>query len=378
MTDIETIRRICRYYGLPGEPAQAEPLGNGHINDTLLLVLCGEEGERRFVLQRINRTVFRRPEELMENMVGVTGFLKKKILERGGDPEREALTVLLSPEGRSFYVDEDGEYWRITKFIDRTVCYEKAEDPQTFEMTGRAYGNFQRELAEFPAASLHETIPDFHNTRARYAQFEQAAKENRSGRADSCAEEIGYLRSRKELAEFTMKNFEAGRLPLRVTHNDTKLNNILVDEETGKALCILDLDTVMPGFSIYDFGDAIRSGACTAVEDEPDPDRVHLDLKLYAAFLRGFLEGTGGCLTEFETESMSMGALGITYEQALRFLGDYINGDIYYKTAYPEHNLIRARTQIRMVREMEENGEKIREILDSIRAEVSEKRHTPA
>lgn len=367
MTDIGKIRRICGYYALPGEPVQTEPLGNGHINDTLLLVMRTKEEEQRFVLQKINRTVFRRPEELMENMVAVTGFLKKKILQRGGDPEREALTVLLSPEGRPFYVDEEGEYWRITKFIDRTVCYEKAEDPQTFEMTGRAYGNFQRELAEYPAASLHETIPDFHNTRARYAQFEQAVKENRSGRAGSCAEEIGYLRRRKELAEYTMKNFETGRLPLRVTHNDTKLSNILVDGETGKALCILDLDTVMPGFSIYDFGDAIRSGACTAVEDEQDLDRVRLDLELYAAFLRGFLEGTGGCLTEFETESMPMGALGITYEQALRFLGDYIDGDIYYRTGYPEHNLIRARTQIRMVQEMEEKAEKIRTILGDAR-----------
>jgi len=373
MTDTDKIRLICDYFAIPGDLTQVKPLGNGHINDTLLLVLREGNQEKKYVLQKINKAIFRHPEELMENMVGVTEFLRKRIIERGGDPEREVLNVLHSPDGASFYKDEDGEYWRITKFIDRTVCFEKAEDAKSFRMTGEAYGGFQRELAEYPAKTLHETIPGFHNTRARYAQFEKAVAENRSGRADNCRKEIDFLRSRKKLAEFTMKNFENGKLPLRVTHNDTKLNNILVDEATGKALCILDLDTVMPGFSIYDFGDGIRSGACTALEDEQDLSRVHLDLGLYEAFLQGFLAGADGSLSEFEEKSIPMGALGITYEQALRFLADYIAGDPYYKTDYPEHNLVRTRTQIRMVQEMEENREKIEAILADARGMQTEK-----
>lgn len=354
MTDTDRIRRVCAGYGLKGELHSVRLLGNGHINETLLLSYETEGKEKKYVLQKINTAVFKHPEELMENMAGVTGFLRERIAARGGDPKRETLTILHTPEGRNHYRDEDGEFWRITDYIENTVCYEKAEAPASFAMTGEAFGGFLKDLSDFPVGRLHETIPGFHNTRERYRQFENAVAQNRSGRAESCRAEIEFLRSRKELSEFVMENFENGNLPLRVTHNDAKISNILVDRETGRALCILDLDTVMPGFSIYDFGDAIRSGACTAVEDERDLSRVHLDLSLYEAFLQGFKKGTAGCLAEFEEKALPVGALGITYEQALRFLADYIDGDVYYKTAYPEHNLVRTRTQIAMVRELEE------------------------
>ena len=354
MADFKKAQLIVSAYSLPGELREVKPLGNGHINDTSLLVF--DEGGKvsKYVLQKINKTVFRHPEELMENIVGVTGFIREKVTERGGDPEREVMNVVFAADGKSFVVDEDGEYYRITKFVDHAVCYEKAENPEMFSLCGKAFGSFQKILKDYPAEKLHETIPGFHNTRARYQKFEQAVKEDRAGRAENCREEIGYLRSRKELSEFAMANHEAGKLPLRVTHNDTKLNNVLVDEATGKVLCILDLDTVMPGFSIYDFGDAIRSGACTALEDEKDLDRVHCDFSLVEAFRRGFLAGAEGSLTDFEEESLLMGAICITYEQALRFLTDYLEGDPYYKTEYPEHNLVRTRTQIRMVQEMEQ------------------------
>ena len=351
-------------FDISGEFASAAPFGNGHINDTILLTFKEDGSEKKYVLQKINKYVFKHPDELMANMRGVTDFLKKKIAAEGGDPDRETLTIIPAKDGLDYVIDEDGEYWRVTAFIKDTVSYEVSETPEDLYLTGTAFGHFQDQLSDYPAETLYETIPGFHDTRARFLNFLKVVEENKAGRADECKEEIQFILDRKDLAFFSMESYEKGNLPLRVTHNDTKINNLLFDKTVRKPICVIDLDTVMPGFAMTDFGDAIRSGACTAAEDEPDVDKVKCDLSLYEAFAKGFIKGCGGKLTEKEIETLPMGALGITYEQALRFLADYLEGDVYYKTDYPEHNLVRTHTQMKMVREMEANADRIRKIIE--------------
>ncbi len=356
--------QITAYYGFRGTLKSADPFGNGHINDTYLLVYEQEGQTDRYVLQKINKYVFHHPDELMENAVGVTAHLRKKVEAAGGDPEREVLRFIPAANGMFFYLDGDGEYWRISRFIENTLSRDTAESPEDLYVTGLAFGRFQSQLSDYPADTLYYTIPGFHDTRGRFERFKTVLEKDISGRVNDCGKEIAFILEREALARYSMDSYDRGEIPLRVTHNDTKLNNLLIDGETGRAICVIDLDTVMPGFSMNDFGDAIRSGASTADEDEQDLSKVHCDLERYEAYTRGFIEGCGGKLTPHEIEILPMGALGITYEQALRFLTDYLEGDVYYKTAYPEHNLIRARTQMRLVEEMEARQDEIRQIVE--------------
>ena len=354
---------ITAYGNISGELTEAKPFGSGHINDTICLTYRDGEAGKRYVLQRVNTSIFRNPEKLMENMVNVTGFLRKKITAAGGNPDRETLTVVPASDGKPYFITSDGGFWRMTGFIEDAVSYDNAERPEELYMTGRAFGNFQYMLSDYPADTLYDTLPGFHDTRARYESFKETVKADPVGRVENCREEIAFILEREKLARFSMDSLDSGALPLRVTHNDTKINNLLIDSKTGKALCVIDLDTVMPGLAMTDFGDGIRSGTCTAAEDEPDVNKVECSLALYEAFTRGFIEGCGGKLTAYEVETLPMGALGITYEQALRFLDDYLNGDTYYKTKYPEHNLVRTRTQIKMVRELEAKENEIKAII---------------
>lgn len=355
----EKLKKILDYYGIEGTLNSSGAFGNGHINDTILL----EIGDKKYVLQKINKYVFHHPDELMQNMDGITNHLRGKVLAAGGDPDREVLSIVKAKNGSLFWIDENDDYWRITRFISGATSHDIVEKPEDFYITGLAFGQFQSMLSDYPADTLYYTIPGFHDTRARYDRFIKTVEEDKAGRAAQCADEIKFILDRKELAYYSMDSYDKGEIPIRVTHNDTKLNNLLIDDKTGKAICVLDLDTVMPGFVMNDFGDAIRTGACTAMEDEPDVNKVHCDLGLYEAFARGFIEGCDGKLTEHEIDTLPMGALGITYEQALRFLADYLEGDVYYKTAYPEHNLVRTHTQIRMVEEMENKWDQIQEII---------------
>ena len=348
------IMQILEHFELPGTVKSAEPYGNGHINDTYRVV-CDQDGRiNRFVLQKINRNVFHHPEQVMENITGVLGFISKKIREEGGDPGREVLSLVPGIRGRAFMNDEKGDVWRVYRFIEDAVCYEKAESEEIFRESAVAFGRFQKLLSDYPADSLHETIVDFHNTPVRFRQFLDAVREDAAGRRKTVSDEIDYLVSEEALSRRLSEAHRDGRLPLRVTHNDTKLNNVMFDERTGKAVCVLDLDTVMPGFSVTDFGDAIRFGASTAAEDEPDLDKVHFDRHLFEIYKEGYLEGCGGSLSADEEVLLFDGAKVITYEQALRFLADYLAGDVYYKTSCPEHNLLRARTQIKLLKEMQE------------------------
>lgn len=333
--------------------------GNGHINDTYL---C--ESTPRYILQRINTTVFKKPEDVMENIFNVTGHIRKKILAEGKDPDRETLTVIQTHDGKSFYRDKDGSCFRMYKFIENSVSYDTVENPRQLYWAGRAFGGFQRMLSDFPAEKLHETIIDFHNTPERVRQLEEAVKNNAAGRAESVKAEIYRAREYAKYAPIITDAMAKGQVPLRVTHNDTKLNNVLFDDMTGEDVCVIDLDTVMPGSALYDFGDALRFGASSGEEDETDLDKIYFDLEKYEEFAKGFLEKTSSCLTDKEKELLPISALILTYECGIRFLADYLNGDTYFKIHCEGHNLDRARNQFKLVSDIEKKLDKMKEITE--------------
>lgn len=333
----------------------------GHINSTYFVET---ENGGRFVLQRINNNVFKKPNEVMDNILGVTEFLKNKIVAVGGDPKRETLTVVRTSDGKASYLDGDGETWRVYYLIEDAKTEDSASDPALFELVGEAFGNFQQMLADYDASTLYETIPDFHNTKQRFATFLSSLEKNVSGRADRCAAEISFLKEREEKCSAIVDKIASGELPLRVTHNDTKLNNIMLDKVTNKPLAVIDLDTVMPGSVLYDFGDAIRFGASSAAEDETDLSKVFVKVDMFDAFAKGFIRGLGGKLTDTEIRMLPVGAYVITLETGMRFLTDYIDGDTYFRTEYPEHNLDRARNQFRLVSDMEDKAEELSAICD--------------
>ena len=341
-------------FKLPGELKECIRYGSGHINDTYRLTYETPQGTKRYILQRMSTSIFKKPLELMENVSGVTAWLRKKIIENGGDPERETLTLVKSNDGLPYFVDSTGEYWRVYLFIEGATCYDAVKDDNDFYQSAVAFGHFQRLLADYPAETLHETIKDFHNTPDRLEKFKKAVAEDICGRAASVQKEIDFILEREEMTHALYDLQLDGRLPLRVTHNDTKLNNIMIDDETGKAICVIDLDTVMPGLTANDFGDSIRFGASTALEDEQDLSKVSCDLHLFDVYARGFIEGCGGALTDLEIDMLPMGAILMTFENGIRFLTDHLEGDHYYHIHREGHNLDRCRTQLTLVKDMQE------------------------
>ena len=328
--------------------------GQGHINDTFVVHTQPEDRCcRRFILQRMSAAAFKHPDELMENIIGVTEYLGREIEKHGGDRDREAMRVLRPRNGQPFFTDSDGGAWRVYPFVERTVCYQSAESAELFAASGRAFGRFQRLLGGYPAQTLHETIPNFHNTEDRLAKFKAALAADPLGRAKDCGPEIDFVLAREKDCSVALDAIRAGKLPLRVTHNDTKLNNVLMDEETREGICIIDLDTVMPGLVIYDFGDSIRFGANHSAEDERDLSKVNLDVDLFSAYTAAFLEGTGGALTDTEIEYLPWGAKLMTLECGIRFLTDHIDGDYYFHISREGQNLDRCRTQFKLVADME-------------------------
>ena len=351
----DRIDEVAARFRTKGAAAEHAPYGNGHTNDTFLVVCGTQEGERRrYILQKMNHSIFKMPQQLMENVVNVTEYLREMIARRGGDPDRETLNVVKTKDGSNYYLDDEGNYWRMFLFVEQTVCLEKVESAKDFYDSAVAFGNFQKMLSDYPAQTLYETIPNFHNTPSRFSDFQRAVQEDRMGRAAQAKEEIAFALAREADTRVLTDMLKAGELPLRVTHNDTKLNNILFDADTKKAICIIDLDTVMPGLSHYDFGDSIRFGASTGAEDEKDLDKIEMDLSLFEAFTKGYLEGCGGSLTEKEIEMLPMGAKLMTYECGIRFLADFLEGDTYFKIHRDGHNLDRARTQFKLVKDMED------------------------
>lgn len=349
---------VTKEFQMEGSAKSAAGYGSGHINDTFLV-----EGDRPYILQRMNRSIFTHPEEVMENILGVTSFLKEKIEKAGGDSSRETLNVILTKDGKSFYRDAAGEYWRMYNLVEDAVSFDRVESEQDFYESAVAFGNFQQQLWDYPAETLHETIPGFHDTAARYQTFLKAVEEDVCGRAKEVQEEIAFFKERKDVSQVLGKMLAEGKLPLRVTHNDTKLNNIMMDKKTRKGVCVIDLDTVMPGLSVNDFGDSIRFGASTADEDERDLSKVRCDLYLFELYVKGFLKGCGGRLTETEIKMLPMGAKVMTYECGMRFLTDYLQGDVYFKIHREGHNLDRARTQMKLVADMEEKWDRMEQIV---------------
>ncbi len=348
-------------FALEGRVMSCAPYGSGHINSTFLVKT---DTGKRYILQKVNTAIFPDPEALMRNILLVTGHLRKK----DPDPRHVLTLVPVLSGGYSLNLGEEG-FWRTYEFITGGVCLDRAETPADFRLSGKAFGAFQRQMADFPAEELREVIPGFHDTPKRYEALHRAIGENRAGRAASVWEEIDFFLSREEGAGLLMDLLWAGKLPRRVTHNDTKLNNVMLDEKTREPLCVLDLDTVMPGLAATDFGDSIRFGACTAAEDEPETEKVHLDRELYEAYARGFLGACGASLTEGELETLPDGARLITLENGVRFLTDYLDGDVYYHTERPGQNLDRTRTQMAMVRDMEHMDGEIRTMMNRVRTE---------
>jgi len=332
--------------------------GNGHINDTYIV-----QSTPSYILQRINTDVFKNPIELMDNIKAVTEFLQDKIKKNGGDPTRETLTLINTIDGKTFYQTKDGDCFRMYKFIDNTKSYETVENPTQFYNAARAFGRFQNMLKDFPANKLYEVIPSFHNTRKRFEDFKVAVNENKAKRLELVENEVNFALNREKYVDIVVDLLNSKELPLRVTHNDTKLNNVLLDETTGEGVCVIDLDTVMPGSLLYDFGDALRFGASTGAEDEKDLDKIWFDLDLFAAFTKGFLEELGDTITEKELELLPFSAILMTYECGIRFLGDFLNGDTYFKVDSDTHNLDRARTQFKLIKDMEDKLEDMKQVV---------------
>lgn len=361
MTDREIAILAAKQFN-SDEITYIEPYGSGHINSTWLAIHKSADGkEVKNLMQKINNYVFKNPDELMENIVGVTAFLRDKVEEDG------TLTVIPTLDGKNYYLDEFGNYWRVYKFIEEATAYQQIENDNDFYTCGIAFGEFQQMLAEYPAEKLYETIPNFHNTPSRFADFKKALAEDKAGRAKDVQAEIDFVLARECKADAITSKLESGEIPYRVTHNDTKLNNILIDDATGKAKCVIDLDTIMPGAAAYDFGDSIRFGASTGAEDETDLSKISVDVHLFEVFAKGYLATANKFLTPAEKDSLVTGAYLMTLECGVRFLTDHLNGDVYFKIHRENHNLDRCRTQFKLVADMEAKEAELRAIVDSIK-----------
>ncbi|HID87303.1 MAG TPA: aminoglycoside phosphotransferase family protein [Anaerolineae bacterium] len=323
---------IIQHFEFEGDFLGASPYGFGHINDTYAAYFRKAKGAvHRYILQRINTEVFKKPEELMENIERVTTHLRKKIIAAGGDPERETLNLIPTVEGKTFHRTPDGDYWRAYVFIEGARTYEIVENLDHVYNASRAFGKFQKLLSDFPAEQLHETIPNFHHTRKRFEAFVEAVERDVKNRARFVRAEIEFVEKRAEDTSVLIDLLEQGKLPERVTHNDTKFNNVMIDDQTGEGVCVIDLDTVMPGLTLYDFGDSVRSGANPAAEDERDLSKVCMDLEIFDRLVHGYLDVARDFLTPAEIDLLPFSAKLMTFECGMRFLTDHLNGDVYFK-----------------------------------------------
>jgi hypothetical protein len=356
-------------FAVPGRLVSLEPHTSGLINHSWLARFESPDGPHRHLLQQINRHVFHHPEEVMENMARVTRHVALHLVREGvPDAERRVLSLVPTRDERPHHRDEAGETWRLVPWIEGTRSTERAATEGEARETARAFGRFLAQLQDLPGPPLHETIVAFHDTPARLAAFERAAAADRAARAATCRAEIGALLDRRALASALADKAARGEIPVRPAHNDAKIANVLFDERTGEALCVVDLDTVMPGLSLHDFGDLARSGVSDSGEDERDLSRVAVRVPVFEALARGFVEGAGDALSAAERSLLVTGAEVIVYEQAIRFLGDYLDGDRYYRTTRPAHNLDRARNQIRLLEGLEAEEGRLSRIVRSLQS----------
>ena len=364
--DFIKLREIAEGFAIPGSFATAEVITNGNINSTYAVEFKNEGELKKYILQRVNTYVFKAPEQIMSNIAHVTHHIAQKVKDL---PAEAAVTTLKfydnKATGLNYYDDGQGNFWRICDFID-SLTMNESNDTKVMEALGEAFGDFQNMLSDFDAANLYETIPDFHNTKKRLATLFSDAEKDEAGRVASVKKELDFFREKADLASELTEMFEKGEIPARVTHNDTKLNNVLFDKEGKRPIAIIDLDTVMPGLTSSDYGDAVRFACSTAAEDETDLSKISLDMEKFKAFTRGFVGKTADSLTKTELETLPLGAITITIELASRFLDDYINGDKYFKTQHVKHNLERAICQITLAKDMLDKKEQMERFVKSL------------
>lgn len=362
-----SIENVLDSFKFKGNLEEFERFGSGHINVTYL-AKYNENGKiRLYVVQKINTNVFKDIDALMANIFAVTDYLRDKIKENGGNPHRETLHFIKTADGDTYYRDENGDCYRAYRYVENSKSCDSCDTAEVFGKSGGAFGKFQKYLSAFPATTLNETISNFHNTIWRFEnEFMPAVEADKLSRAQSCKDEIDFVMSRKADCSRLTDLIEKGELPIRVTHNDTKLNNVLFDDESDEAICVIDLDTVMPGLALYDFGDSIRFGANTCAEDEKDTDKIAINLDYFKAYAKGFLSQAGESFTQAEKDNLAFSAKLMTLECGMRFLTDYLNGDVYFRTAYDDHNLVRAKDQLALVADMERHMDEMEEIIRNL------------
>jgi thiamine kinase-like enzyme len=351
--DTASLVEIARQFNIPGTFLQAAAIRSGHINDTYVSSFQQDETVLRYIHQRINQHVFRQPEKVMENIQRVTEYARQRVQAAGGDPARQVLSIIPTRANQLFLKTQAGEYWRTYRCIEGAHSYDAMTDMRHIYNAARAFGQFQVLLDTLPGPPLHETIPDFHHTRRRFEDFRAAVENDCAGRVSSVQQEIDFAIQREADASVVVDLLATGGLPYRITHNDTKLNNVLIDDLTGEGICVIDLDTVMPGSLLYDFGDLVRMGTTAAREDETDLEQVRVDMTRFEWLARGYIDAVRLLLAPAEWELLAFAGRLITFEQGIRFLGDYLNGDVYYKTNRLSQNLDRARVQFKLLAEME-------------------------
>ena len=365
--DPSRLLNISRQFHIYGELTHAEPCKVGHINETYTATYEQGGKEVRYIHQRINHEVFKDPAGLMDNLQRVTTHLHSKLVERGvRDITRRGLTVIPTKDGRGFYKTSDGEYWRTFVFIENVRTFESVESGEQAYEAGKAFGEFQQGLVDLPGARLHDTIPHFHNTRKRFEAFGKALSEDRINRAATARSEIAWAMAHEKLCDVILKAMAAKKIPERITHNDTKFNNVMLDTKTGRAMCVVDLDTVMPGCALYDFGDQVRTTTSPTLEDELDLAKVEMRMPMFKALCRGYLESAGSFLNKAERSHIAFSGKLITFTIGLRFLTDYLNGDAYFRVHRPHHNLDRCRTQFRLVESIERQEDAMQKFADSL------------
>ena len=364
---LEDFRKIVDPFAIPGTLLEGQGFGSGHINDTFIATY-DESGRRvRYIVQRINHEVFKNVPQLMENIMRVTSHMEMK--NTSGD-SRRALTLIKCHDGRSYHQTPQGEFWRVYCFIEGARTYDAVDDPRQAYQAARAFGQFQLVLADLPGGLLHETIPHFHDTPKRLENLRKAADEDVMGRKSEVFAELEFVFQRGHEASKLLDLAAKGEIPERVTHNDTKLNNVMLDNVMGEGICVIDLDTVMPGLSLYDFGDLVRSCANSAAEDETNLAKIDVSLPVFEAIVQGYIAGAGDILTEAEWDHLVFAGKLMTYEVGIRFLTDYLQGDIYFKTKHDRHNLERARNQLRFVDRVEAADNTLRAIVEKTRGAV--------
>jgi hypothetical protein len=361
MSAEHNVSAAARQFQFIGEFVSATPYGSGHINDSYCVVFHQAGVPTRYMLQRINHSIFRNPVALMENIERVTSHLATQV---AGEPDcdRRVLTLIPARDGRAWHSDPDGNYWRAYRFIENARTYDAVESTQQAFQAAKAVGRFQQLLVNLPAPRLHDTIPDFHHTPKRFTALEHAISSDPAGRAIQAKPEIEFALAHQSIARVLLD----ANLPERVTHNDTKFNNVMLDNATGQAICVIDLDTVMPGLAPYDFGDMVRTTTSPVAEDERDLSRVAMQFPMFEALVRGYLSSAGVFLTMAEKQCLVASAKLITFEQGIRFLADHLMGDAYYKVSYPGHNLGRCRTQFKLIESIERQEERMNRLVESI------------